>query len=85
MGWGIHVLRVKPAEIDAKNTTLDINGEGRTIPSHRGLPHEPGRSMPENNRPMVTVYFQRVTKEESYVMIMGVPRDGRTLTDMAQE
>ncbi|MYH04103.1 MAG: hypothetical protein F4010_00140 [Cenarchaeum sp. SB0669_bin_11] len=84
MEWSIHVLRVDPAEIDAKNTTLDINGEGRTIPSRRGLPHEPGHSTSEKNRSIMTVCFQRVTEEEQYVMIMDVPRGGRALTDIAQ-
>ena len=63
---------------------LDTNGEGRTVPSRRGLPHGPGRSTFEKNRPMVTVYFQQATGDEPDVTMMDVPRDGKTLTDMVQ-
>ena len=64
---------------------LDTNGEGRTVTSRRGLPHGPGRSTFEKNRPMVTVYFQRATGDEPDVTIMDVPHDGKTLADVVQE
>ena len=69
----------------SKGMALDTNGEYRTVPSRRGLPHGPGRSTFEKNRPMVTIYFQRATEDEPGVTIMGVTRDGKTLADMVQE
>ena len=69
----------------SKGVALDTNGEDRTVPSRRGLPHGPGRSTFEKNRPMVTIYFQRATEDEQDVTIMDVPRDGKTLADMVQE
>ena len=37
----------------SKGVPLDTNGEDRTVPSRRGLPHGPGRSTFEKNMPMV--------------------------------
>lgn len=56
----------------SKGVPLDANGEGRTVPSRRGLPHGPGRSTFEKNRPMSTIYFQRATGDEPDVTIMDV-------------
>ena len=69
----------------SKGVALDTNGEDRTVPSRRGLPHGPGRSTFEKNRPMVTIHFQRATEDEPDITIMDVPRDGKTLADMVQE
>ena len=69
----------------SKGVALDTNGEDRTVPSRRGLPHGPGRSTFEKNMPMVTIYFQRATEDEPDITIMDVPRDGKTLADMVQE
>ena len=69
----------------SKGVSLDANGEDRTVPSRRGLPHGPGRSTFEKNIPMVTIYFQRATEDEPDITIMDVPRDGKTLADMVQE
>ena len=66
----------------SKGVALDTNGAGRTVASRRGLPHGPGRSTFEKNRPMVTVYFQRATEEEPDITIVDMPRDGKTLADM---
>ena len=60
----------------SKRVALDTNGEDRTVPSRRGLPHGPGRSTFEKNMPMVTIYFQRATEDEPDITIMDVPRDG---------
>ena len=69
----------------SKGAAPDTNGGDRTVPSRRGLPHGPGRSAFEKNRPMVTVHFQRAAEDEPDHTIMDVPRDGKTLADMAQE
>ena len=68
----------------SKGVALDTNGGDRTVPSRRGLPHGPGRSAFEKNRPMVTMHFQRATEDEPDHTIMDVPRDGKTLADMVQ-
>ena len=70
----------------SKGVALNNNGENRTIPSRRGLPHGPGRLTFEKNTAMVTIYHRRTTHDEPDVTILDVLRgDGRTLAEMVAE
>ena len=76
---GIHPGRLQGAPLAG-------NGEELTVPSRRGLPHGPGRGTFEKNAPMMTVYHQRVTEDETGLTIFEVPvNDGKTLAGRAAE
>lgn len=69
----------------SKGVPLKENGGDRTVPSRRGLPHRPGRSTFEKDKPMATLYHQRASGDEPDITIMDVPRGGTTLAGMVRE
>ena len=70
----------------SKGVRLETNGEGRTVPSRRGLPRRPGRGTFEKDSPMITIYHQRATDDELDITIFDVPRDrSKTLVDGVSE